>query len=252
MEEIQIFGELSTLCQPSPTQMTTHSGVDTLLAEPIYVAMAVVLTLLYLMWLPTIIKRRGVKWSSIRRQIAMKEEHASSGSMGRGFGAITWLLSIGLLVLFSIRGLAQFIDSSIKIEWVSYIPIIILSIIAVMLYGWSVIKIGGYLTMQREFSEHILLFRQQLLFFAIMLLCPLYTICCLASFDQAKLGIQLSIAVVFIFVLIYIRHSFLLFMRQNFSILHWILYLCGVEILPLTLVWAMAVRGFEAGTLLGV
>jgi hypothetical protein len=43
-------------------------------------------------------------------------------------------------------------------------------------------------------------------------------------------------------LVLYVRESLDLFMSKKISILHWFLYLCTVEIVPVTLLWQMAIR----------
>ena len=43
-------------------------------------------------------------------------------------------------------------------------------------------------------------------------------------------------------LILYLRESLELFISKKISILHWILYLCTVEIVPLTLLWQIALR----------
>ena len=43
-------------------------------------------------------------------------------------------------------------------------------------------------------------------------------------------------------VVMYVRESVTLFNSKKISILHWILYLCIVEIMPFTLLWQIVVR----------
>ncbi len=51
-----------------------------------------------------------------------------------------------------------------------------------------------------------------------------------------------AVGVVGLVVLIFLKESFMLFVTKKVSILHWILYLCAVECLPISFVWLLAVR----------
>lgn len=50
-------------------------------------------------------------------------------------------------------------------------------------------------------------------------------------------------AVAFISLILYVKESFLFFVEQKVSILHWILYLCTLEIFPASLLVAPLLRG---------
>ena len=57
-----------------------------------------------------------------------------------------------------------------------------------------------------------------------------------------KIGAIGAIICMSISTIIFIKESFLFFVSQKISILHWILYLCALEIFPLSLILAPIVR----------
>ena len=58
----------------------------------------------------------------------------------------------------------------------------------------------------------------------------------------AKVGAIGAIVCMSISTIIFIKESFLFFVSQKISILHWILYLCALEIFPLSLILAPILR----------
>ncbi len=245
----KIFGEASRLSTPQMAVESVSTYVDELTAEPIYIVATVVFTLVYLVWLPYIIRNRGLRWSNVTRSSHGKEDENREVVLKQQIGVVivSWSLGIVLLALYFLRLSAQFFDIQTSLMWREVLPLSVAGVLFVMLYGWVVLKVGGYLTLQPGFVERIGSMKLQFIFFLVILLSPLFILSGFANLEQGQFILQLSVLVLVILTMVLIRHSFLLFMRQNFSILHWFLYLCGVEILPVTLLWAVVVRSCGVG-----
>ena len=76
----------------------------------------------------------------------------------------------------------------------------------------------------------------------IILLTPLIILAVLTEDNIAQFALYGAAAVGIIALILFIKDSFLLFRSQRFSIFHWILYLCALEIFPLSLLLAPIVR----------
>ena len=85
----------------------------------------------------------------------------------------------------------------------------------------------------------------KLLYFCgtIVLLTPLLILALLTEGLTMKISLYASVTVCFISSILFIKDTFLLFRAQRFSIFHWILYLCALEIFPLSLLLAPILRG---------
>jgi len=77
----------------------------------------------------------------------------------------------------------------------------------------------------------------------IVLLLPMSILMLLTESTPARIAFFISVAVCLIVLILFIKDSFLLFRAQRFSIFHWILYLCTLEIFPLSLLLAPIARG---------
>ncbi len=77
----------------------------------------------------------------------------------------------------------------------------------------------------------------------IIVLSPMLILALLAEGLVAKIAIYTSVAVCSIALILFIKDTFSLFRAQRFSIFHWILYLCALEIFPLSLLLAPILRG---------
>ncbi|MFR9560475.1 MAG: DUF4271 domain-containing protein [Rikenellaceae bacterium] len=240
--EVTLFGEESQLSGGVMPIFEVHGGnVEGVVANPTYVILALAFLLLYMVWLPHIFKNGGIRWSILKRT-NVDSERDLIGKQRLGMIVATWALSITLFAMFTARIVAQFSPFDISFDGAWWILGGVISVVTVALYGWVVLKAVGYLIIDMEFARKLQTIKRQQLIFCVIFLSPLFITSSLSNYIQGQLVVQLSLLVVVALVINYLRQSFLLFMRQNFSILHWILYLCGVEILPLTFIWAITIR----------
>lgn len=77
----------------------------------------------------------------------------------------------------------------------------------------------------------------------IILLTPLLILALLTEGSTTRIALYCSVAVCFVSSILFIKDTFLFFRAQRFSIFHWILYLCALEIFPLSLLIAPIARG---------
>ena len=77
----------------------------------------------------------------------------------------------------------------------------------------------------------------------IILISPMLILLLLTEGIVAKLTFYTSVTICLISLILFIKETFLLFQTQRFSIFHWILYLCALEIFPLSLLLAPILRG---------
>ena len=84
----------------------------------------------------------------------------------------------------------------------------------------------------------------KLLYFSliIILLLPLLILVLLTEGVVARLALYTSIAVCSLTLILFVKETFLLFRAQRFSIFHWFLYLCALEIFPVSLILAPILR----------
>lgn len=85
----------------------------------------------------------------------------------------------------------------------------------------------------------------KLLYFsiAVALLSPMIILTLLTEHTTAHIALSISVAVCLLSLILFIKETFLLFRTQRFSIFHWFLYLCALELFPLSLLLAPIARG---------
>ena len=101
----------------------------------------------------------------------------------------------------------------------------------------------GIISEQSKFCNDI--WHLKLLHFSatITVLTPLLILTLLTEGLVTKIALFTSVAVCSISLILFVKESFFLFRTQRFSIFHWILYLCALEIFPLSLLMAPILRG---------
>lgn len=112
--------------------------------------------------------------------------------------------------------------------------------VALITLQYIVLLVVGYVT--RSISTIHTLMRVRLTYFvlATVVVAPFLLI---AQITEGQ-GVWrvVTLLLLALTLLLYVRESIDLFMSKKISILHWFLYLCTVEIVPLTLLWQIAIR----------
>ncbi len=241
----RVFGESSQLCEQLSLPVSSHEGgIDFLVSDPIYVSLSIAFALLYFVWLPHIVRGGSVKWSLLKRMNRRDSDDNREvvGHQQMSMKVATWVLGLSMISMLSLRVISQYIDLSGRVNLGVWIAGGVIMVVLLLLYGWGVVALAGYLALKKEFVDRLLDMKRQLYVFFVILASPLFIVSGIANYEQGEWMLQLSAFVAFAFIVVFIRQSFLFFMRQNISILHWILYLCAVEILPLTFLWGVASR----------
>ena len=96
-------------------------------------------------------------------------------------------------------------------------------------FQWLVLAAAGRLTLYRDFTARLFYLRKIVAGAGSVVLVPWFLLYVLSG-NGVLCWISLGLCMAFAIFLL--MRTFMLFARERFSILLWILYLCGVEILP--------------------
>lgn len=110
--------------------------------------------------------------------------------------------------------------------------------VTTLIWGFQYIalKVAGNLTLSHPFTDKLFYFKKITLALGTLATLPVFLCFALTTGGAThSLGYILGGAIAACAIFLIIR-TFMLFVRQNFSILLWILYLCAVEIFPVSLV----------------
>ena len=110
------------------------------------------------------------------------------------------------------------------------------------LYGILLLRIVGGVTLTGPFVTQLIRIKRGYAALGAVSLAPVVLLFALSPLGSDAVWISLLAAGLFITFLLYLRETFALFISKKISILHWILYLCAVEIFPVSLLWQLVVR----------
>ncbi len=104
--------------------------------------------------------------------------------------------------------------------------------------GWVV----GAVTLSRPFIKALESLRAIYSIAAVATLTPLFMLYILSSDSLSSPILYPIIIVLCIYLFLYLKEGANLFISKKVSLLHWFLYLCTVEILPISLIWLTITR----------
>lgn len=113
------------------------------------------------------------------------------------------------------------------------LPLLIAGLILFFGYRIAILTIVGRLTGNETFTASLLSVTRMLFALGVIVITPLFLLLAV-NHSCGEITIAAIIAaLVGVWTLAFIHKTFKLFVTQKVSILHWFLYLCGVEIMPL-------------------
>lgn len=113
--------------------------------------------------------------------------------------------------------------------------------VALVLVQYVMLLLAGFVTRSISFVSSLMRMRLVYFVFATIAVAPLLLVAQLTD-QSATVWSVVTCLVAFVVLILYLRESVELFISKKISILHWILYLCAVEIMPITLLWQVVVR----------
>ena len=122
-------------------------------------------------------------------------------------------------------------------------PLIAIAVfLAIIVFQYVELILIGAVT--RSLPEVFALMRLRLTYFVFFTVVssPILLVSQMGAEQSNELWQGLGLIVSALVLMLYLRESLLFFISKKISILHWFLYLCTVEILPLTLLWQLVVR----------
>ena len=114
--------------------------------------------------------------------------------------------------------------------------------VAVVVVQYAMLAVAGGIT--RSWPTMAILLRIRLIYFVLATVIVLPPVLVWQMNGGTGGGVWFCVACLTaaVAVVMYVRESVTLFISKKISILHWILYLCIVEIMPFTLLWQIVVR----------
>ena len=155
------------------------------------------------------------------------------------------LLCIGILVVKYNRPIFHKLLLIKELDFAGEL-VVSLAISAVMLlmlgFQWIVLRLSGALTLTQPLLTQLRQLRKLYFATAVVLTAPVLLMLTLSPDYTRLLWIALAAVASAVTLFLYLRETLYLFLAKKVSILHWILYLCIVELFPVSLLWQLAVR----------
>ncbi|MBQ8470571.1 MAG: DUF4271 domain-containing protein [Alistipes sp.] len=119
---------------------------------------------------------------------------------------------------------------------------VILAILVLLIYQTGITALIGLLTFSQPLIEQLWMVKR-LLFALLTILCaPPLLLLVLTPQGGGGFWLWIVVSELLISLVLYLHETRMLFISKKISILHWFLYLCTVEIFPISLLWLLALR----------
>ena len=189
---------------------------------------------------------RALFGSVFRRSVAPSERMLERRRSEIFYGFLGKLFLIGTCTLGAIASL--WADRTVAWEVVGPYACVALpfaamaAFVAVVAVQYAMLAVAGGIT--RSWSMMAVLLRIRLIYFvlATVIVLPPVLMWQMNGGTGGEVWLRVACLAAAVAVVMYVRESVTLFNSKKISILHWILYLCIVEIMPFTLLWQIVVR----------
>ena len=189
---------------------------------------------------------RALFGSVFRRSVAPSERMLERRRSEIFYGFLGKLFLIGTCTLGAIASL--WADRTVAWEAVGPYARVALpfaamaAFVAVVAVQYAMLAVAGGIT--RSWPTMAVLLRIRLIYFvlATVIVLPPVLMWQINGGAGGEVWLRMACLAAAVAVVMYVRESVTLFNSKKISILHWILYLCIVEIMPFTLLWQIVVR----------
>lgn len=114
--------------------------------------------------------------------------------------------------------------------------------LGVILYQRAAMRLAGAVTLAQPFTAQLQLLRRTYFALAVVVISPALLLFALCPRGTGEVWFLLIVIELAVTVILYLREALSLFLSKKISILHWFLYLCAVEVFPISFLWLIAVR----------
>lgn len=240
-----IFGDGSRLLlQSQPAASPESAMLDSLPFQAVMLAVAVV----YMFFL---VRYSDIIWGFIRTAVSadgnalLKESGMQFSSEQRNLSIVMSLIGIIMTSFVSIRLLRwlrpSLFDGAAEL-WIGC-GVAAAAIAATMAAVCAVLYIAGAVSGRRDACMGLIRIKTLCFAVGVSVITPFCISYLLLPENAAGVWLYAILALCSVSALLFVKKSFLLFISQRISILFWILYLCTLEIFPISLLLSPFLRG---------
>lgn len=117
-----------------------------------------------------------------------------------------------------------------------------LACMAVALFQVTTVRLAGAITLSQPFISQLVLLKRTYFSLAVIVTSPALLLFALCPRGTGEVWFYVIAVELFVTAILYLKETFTLFISKKISLLHWILYLCTVEIFPISLLWLLVAR----------
>lgn len=243
----EFFGQQSLLAAPRPAAQQQPRLTD----ELPFQGLVLLLTLLF----GLLLYRNPGDMRALVGRVAFERRDSERTSDESGNAGFTRFLNIALALGFLLAGVTavrlcdrpDIAQELLSMGNGSTLSLLLalgvgLLFLLVYLYGILLLRAVGGVTLTSGFTTQLIRIKRGYAALGAIILAPVILLFALSPLGSDTIWAGLLTAGWLITFLLYLRETFALFISKKVSILHWILYLCAVEIFPVTLLWLLVVR----------
>lgn len=243
----EFFGQQSLLAAPRPAAQQQPRLTD----ELPFQGLVLLLTLLF----GLLLYRNPGDMRALVGRVAFERRDSERTSDESGNAGFTRFLNIALALGFLLAGVTavrlcdrpDIAQELLSMGNGSTLSLLLalgvgLLFLLVYLYGILLLRAVGGVTLTSGFTTQLIRIKRGYAALGAIILAPVILLFALSPLGSDTLWAGVLTAGWLITFLLYLRETFALFISKKVSILHWILYLCAVEIFPVTLLWLLVVR----------
>ena len=243
----EFFGQQSLLAAPRPAAQQQPRLTD----ELPFQGLVLLLTLLF----GLLLYRNPGDMRALVGRVAFERRDSERTSDESGNAGFTRFLNIALALGFLLAGVTavrlcdrpDIAQELLSMGNGSTLSLLLalgvgLLFLLVYLYGILLLRAVGGVTLTSGFTTQLIRIKRGYAALGAIILAPVILLFALSPLGSDTIWAGLLTAAWLITFLLYLRETFALFISKKVSILHWILYLCAVEIFPVTLLWLLVVR----------
>ena len=166
-------------------------------------------------------------------------------ALTNGFFRMTSLTGVLTVAVIAVKYLFFILPSTLEVEKMFVVPGaaagVVAAIAAVALYQRIVLLVVGFVSGNGDFTDTLWYVKRACFAVTALALAPVVLLSALSS--HSGMGWLYLIALeCFILAFVFLKETFVLFIRKKIPIFQWFLYLCTVEAFPLTLICASIAR----------
>ncbi len=245
-EAVAIYG---TLTESVPARLHDRTATNSPFTSTVVFQSSVILLLItYVLLLYRFRSDIGQLFTN-RKALAEEIDNPSQSSIYGRFFSTTVGVGLLLSAIMVVKGAdlaPALISGVVAPRWIYAVavPSVLVATIVVAVLQIALLWVIGGVAMCSDVTSTLLRLRK--ICFSIFTICctPTVLLYALGEIGRFNLFLYLLVAEAVVILLVFLYETFDLFISKKISVLHWILYLCTVELFPVSLIVLTAMREF--------